>query len=184
MNAFVALLGYIGAALLLDNPRVGRLRLQLYGLLCTGALFVGCGIMYDKLASSSWLIILYFASSFAGQLGPNATTFLIPSEIFPTPVRTQCHGIAAASGKCGALLAAVAFNHINNDADMFWISGYASLIACVITFWTIPDVTTLDLHEIDRQWSLTLQGRRSEYVGDATNPKFLSYYERRKLGMY
>ncbi|KAI2507594.1 sugar transporter [Fragilaria crotonensis] len=31
LNAFVALLGYIGAAFLLDHPQVGRLRLQQYG---------------------------------------------------------------------------------------------------------------------------------------------------------
>jgi hypothetical protein len=78
LNAFVALLGYIGAAILLDHPQAGRLRLQQYGFLVTGALFVGCGFFHDKL-SSGWLILMYFASSFVGQLGPNATTFLIPS---------------------------------------------------------------------------------------------------------
>jgi hypothetical protein len=182
LNAFVALLGYIGAAFLLDHPQVGRLRLQQYGFLITGALFVACGFLYDKLASG-WLILIYVTSSFVGQLGPNATTFLIPSEIFPTEVRTQCHGIAAASGKLGALFAAVAFNYIG-DVDMFLVSGYASFAACVVTFWTIPDVTTLDLHEIDRLWSMTLDGRRAEYIGDASSPKYLSHYERTKLGAY
>jgi MFS family permease len=182
LNAFVALLGYIGAAFLLDHPQVGRLRLQQYGFLITGALFVACGFLYDKLAPG-WLILMYVTSSFVGQLGPNATTFLIPSEIFPTEVRTQCHGIAAASGKLGALFAAVAFNYIG-DIDMFLVSGYSSFAACVVTFWAIPDVTTLDLHEIDRLWSMTLDGRRSEYVGDANSPKYLSYYERTKLGTY
>mmetsp|Transcript_7006 Transcript_7006/g.11631 ORF Transcript_7006/g.11631 Transcript_7006/m.11631 type:complete len:537 (+) Transcript_7006:2-1612(+) len=78
LNAFVALLGYIGAAVLLDHPQAGRLRLQQYGFLITGALFVACGFLYDKL-SSGWLVLMYFASSFVGQLGPNATTFLIPA---------------------------------------------------------------------------------------------------------
>jgi hypothetical protein len=182
LNAFVALLGYIGAALLLDNPMIGRSKLQQYGFLVTGALFVGCGFLYDKL-SSGWLVLMYFASSFVGQLGPNATTFLIPSEIFPTEMRTQCHGVAAASGKFGALLAAVAFNYIDT-VDLFLFSGYASIAACLVTFWTIPDVTTLDLYEIDRQWWMTLEGRRAEYIGDANKAKHLSYYERTKLGTY
>jgi hypothetical protein len=78
LNAFVALLGYIGAALLLDHPQAGRFRLQQYGFLVTGALFVACGFLFDKLASG-WLITMYFMSSFVGQLGPNATTFLIPA---------------------------------------------------------------------------------------------------------
>jgi MFS family permease len=102
MNAFVGLLGYIGAALLLD--RVGRLKLQLYGFLLTGVLFVCCGMLP---LPSAWLILLYFASSLVGQLGPNATTFLTSAEIFPTEFRTACHGIAAASGKVGALIAAI-----------------------------------------------------------------------------
>lgn len=78
LNAFVALLGYIGAAFFLDHPKAGRLRLQQYGLLAIGILFVGCGCLYDKIPSG-WLVLMYFASSFIGQLGPNATTFLIPA---------------------------------------------------------------------------------------------------------
>lgn len=81
LNAFVALLGYIGAAVLIDHPQVGRLRLQQYGFLITGALFVACGFLYDKLAPG-WLVLIYFASSFVGQLGPNATTFLIPAGVY------------------------------------------------------------------------------------------------------
>jgi hypothetical protein len=109
------------------------------------------------------------------------STFLV--EIFPTEMRTLCHGVAAASGKVGALIAAIAF-HYMDGADMFLLSGYASFAACVVTFWTIPDVTTLDLYELDRQWRLTLEGRRSEYVGDANKPEYLSHYERTQRGMY
>ena len=97
-------------------------------------------------------------------------------------MRTLCHGIAAASGKVGALIAAVAFNYVR-DVDMFFLSGYASFAACVVTFWTVPDVTRLDLYELDRQWRKTLEGRRSEYIGDANKPEILSYYERSKLGL-
>ena len=50
--------------------------------------------------------VLYFLSTFFGQLGPNATTFLLPSELFPTEVRTVAHGFSAAAGKLGALFAA------------------------------------------------------------------------------
>ena len=40
----------------------------------------------------------------AGQFGPNATTWLLPGEVFPTDIRATCHGISAAVGKVGALL--------------------------------------------------------------------------------
>ena len=180
INAAAAMLGYIGAAQLIDHPMVGRLRLQQFGFLITGGLFVTCGVAYNDLSMTS-LVVCYLLSSFFGQLGPNATTFLIPAEIFPTEMRTWCHGICAASGKLGALFAAVLFHFVSN-ADLFLISGYASFLGCAITFWTLPETCGLDLYEIDKKWRLTLDGRKRDYEGDANNPNFLSYYERKKLG--
>ena len=43
-----------------------------------------------------WLALLYYLSSFWGQCGPNATTFLIPAEIVPTEARARSHAVAAA----------------------------------------------------------------------------------------
>ena len=37
-------------------------------------------------------------------VGPMFTTFVIPSELFPTELRGSCAGIAAAMGKLGALI--------------------------------------------------------------------------------
>ena len=178
LNAFVALLGYFAAAAVIDHPRVGRLRLQQYGFLITGALFIGCGFLFDRL-SPTWLTIMYLGSSFVGQCGPNATTFLIPAEIFPTEMRTMCHGISAAAGKLGALFAAIMFHRLR-DVDLFMLSGYASFAACVVTVWTIPETTTLDLYESDRKWLMILEGRKGEYDGAANKPEYLSLYERNK----
>jgi len=179
LNSAVALMGYFGAAAIIDHPMVGRCRLQQVGFLLTGLLFVGCGFLYNDL-SPTILVAMYLGSSFFGQLGPNATTFLLPAEIFPTEMRTLCHGIAAASGKVGALMAAVMFNHVK-DLDMFLLSGYASFAACAITFWTIPETSGLDLYEVDRKWRMILDGRKAEYEGEANSSKYLSYYERNKL---
>jgi MFS family permease len=181
LNATVALLGYFGAAAIVDHPKVGRLRLQQIGFLITGSLFVGCGFLFNNI-SSGWLVTMYLASSFFGQLGPNATTFLIPAEIFPTEMRTMCHGIAAASGKVGALIAAITFHHVR-DVDMFLISGYATFAACVVTYWCIPETTGLDLFELDKKWRLILDGRKHDYRGAANHPNYLSFYERKKLGL-
>ena len=178
LNAAVALLGYLGAAMLVD--KVGRRNLQQYGFLFTGSLFVSCGFLYSQLSSTT-LVTLYLGSSFFGQLGPNATTFLIPAEIFPTEMRTMCHGICAASGKLGALIAAIIFNYMDNDLDLFLISGYASFVACLVTFCTIPETLGLDLYEIDKKWRMTLEGRKGDYVGDANHPRYLSFWERSKL---
>ncbi len=83
LNAFVALLGYHAAALIVDNPAVGRLRLQQTGFVITGTLFLICGFCSDRLSSMT-LVCIYLGSSFFGQCGPNCTTFLIPAEVFPT----------------------------------------------------------------------------------------------------
>eukprot|EP00978_Attheya_sp_CCMP212_P026790 scaffold88801_cov55-Attheya_sp.AAC.5 len=152
LNALVALLGYFVAALIIDKPVVGRLRLQQWG------------------------------SSFFGQCGPNATTFLIPAEIFPTEMRTMCHGISASAGKVGALIAAILFNYVSG-VQMFLISGYASFAASFITFLAIPETSTLDLYEIDRRWRMIIDGRKMDYDGPANNPEHLSFYERSKLGL-
>jgi len=178
LNAGLALAGYFGAAVLVD--KIGRRSLQQYGLLITGSLFVSCGFLYLQLSSAA-LVVLYLGSSFFGQLGPNATTFLIPAEIFPTEMRTTAHGICAASGKVGALIAAIVFNYMDNDLDLFLLSGYASFVACLVTFCTIPETLGLDLYEIDKKWRMILEGRKADYKGDANHPKFLSYYERSKL---
>uniref|UniRef100_A0A7S4HRG1 Major facilitator superfamily (MFS) profile domain-containing protein n=1 Tax=Odontella aurita TaxID=265563 RepID=A0A7S4HRG1_9STRA len=181
LNAFVALLGYFAAAFLVDHPRFGRTGLQSYGFLIVGSLFVLCGFLRESVGSAT-LVVMYLGTSFFGQCGPNATTFLVPAEIFPTQMRSMCHGIAASAGKLGALLAAVLFNYAN-DTSLFLLSGYASFAACAITFVTIPETTFLDLYEQDRRWRMIVAGRKADYSGAADRPEFLSYYERRRLGL-
>lgn len=180
LNALVALLGYFAAAFIVDKPSVGRFKLQTYGFSITGALFVCCGFLRDSISTPS-LVILYFLSSFFGQCGPNATTFLIPAEVFPTECRTMCHGISAASGKIGALIAAMLFGYVD-EMHLFLISGYCSFAAALITFLTIPETSTLDLYEFDRKWRMILAGRKAQYAGPAIQPEYLSYIERRKHG--
>ncbi|KAL4191359.1 hypothetical protein AMTRI_Chr07g80140 [Amborella trichopoda] len=43
------------------------------------------------------------------NFGPNATTFVVPAEIFSARLRSTCHGISAASGKAGAIVGAFGF---------------------------------------------------------------------------
>mmetsp|Transcript_27975 Transcript_27975/g.43479 ORF Transcript_27975/g.43479 Transcript_27975/m.43479 type:complete len:558 (+) Transcript_27975:302-1975(+) len=179
LNALVALLGYFAAAFIIDRPNVGRFRMQQWGFALVGVLFVACG-MLSEVVPNWCLMFLYFASSFFGQCGPNATTFLIPAEIFPTEVRTMCHGIAASAGKIGALIAAIAFNYVT-DASMFLICGYSCFLAFLVTTLTIPETTTLDLFEVDVKWHMIISGKKGLYDGPANLPEYSSYYERKKL---
>jgi PHS family inorganic phosphate transporter-like MFS transporter len=52
---------------------------------------------------------LYNVAFFFANAGPNTTTFVAPAELFPARLRCTCHGIAAASGRAGAVLGAFGF---------------------------------------------------------------------------
>ncbi|KAF0892432.1 hypothetical protein E2562_015494 [Oryza meyeriana var. granulata] len=51
-----------------------------------------------------YAFVLFFAN-----FGPNSTTFILPTEIFPTCLRSTCHGISGAGGKIGAIIVGVVF---------------------------------------------------------------------------
>jgi PHS family inorganic phosphate transporter-like MFS transporter len=57
---------------------------------------------------------LYCLANFFQNFGPNVTTFVIPGEVFPTRYRSTAHGISAASGKLGAVVAQVGFARMQN----------------------------------------------------------------------
>ena len=48
------------------------------------------------------------------NFGANATTFIIPAEVFPSRVRGFAHGFSAATGKLGAILSALLFNYLSS----------------------------------------------------------------------
>lgn len=83
LNSGVALIGYWLAAAVVDNPKIGRLRLQLLGFAADAILFYIAAAVYPSLTSKKGLPtfqFIYFFSSFWGQFGPNCTTFLLAGE--------------------------------------------------------------------------------------------------------
>lgn len=54
-------------------------------------------------------MVLYCLANFFQNCGPNTTTFIIPGEVFPTRYRSTAHGISAAFGKLGAVIALILF---------------------------------------------------------------------------
>jgi PHS family inorganic phosphate transporter-like MFS transporter len=49
-------------------------------------------------------IAFYALALLVFNLGPNTITFMLPAELFSTKYRGTCYGIAAASGKLGAII--------------------------------------------------------------------------------
>ncbi len=103
------LVGICFAVLLAD--KLGRIRLQVFG-------FIGCavGLFLASLSvdfSGALKITMIFAGfmlfNFMTNLGPNAQTYLLAGEVFPTAVRGKGAGFAAAFAKIGAVATAFLF---------------------------------------------------------------------------
>lgn len=64
------------------------------------------GFGYHKIGEKG-ILACYVLAQFFFNFGPNATTFIVPGECFPTRYRSTSHGFSAASGKVGAIIAQV-----------------------------------------------------------------------------
>jgi len=98
--AFLA--GMVAAIALVD--RWGRIPLQIIG-------FLGCaaGLLLAARADlRAQLVVGLLLVQFMTNLGPNAQTYLLAGELFPTALRGRGAGLAAAVGKLGAIAAALA----------------------------------------------------------------------------
>ncbi len=175
------------AAFLIDNKLYGRKKMQMVGFLMDFILFLVPAFnfkYYKTPAHIGAFQAMYFLSSFFNQFGPNAVTFLVAAEVFPTPIRATAHGFSAAVGKLGALTAAVMYNYISTQ-QKFYIVPWFGLMGMLVTWLFLPDTTGLDLKEQERRWHHIRAGREQDYHGVAVHPKHLSLWERmRGVGKY
>jgi MFS family permease len=131
------IVGIIFAVLLAD--RVGRIRLQVFG-------FVGCAAGLALAATSAYAdetsrMALIFAGfmlfNLMTNIGPNAQTYLLAGEVFPTRLRGTGAGFAAAVGKVGAITTAFLFPillaDIGTQALLMILVG-TSLLGAVVTW--------------------------------------------------
>ena len=179
VNIGVELCGYYLASFMIDHKLYGRKWMQIIGFFACFITFIIPAANYTYYAAGPGIHsfqAMYFISSFFGQFGPNAVTFLVAAEVYPTPVRASAHGFSAACGKMGALLAAVLFNYIG-DHTKYWVVPWFGLIGALVTWLFLPDTTGLDLKEQERRWAFIRAGRQSEYHGIAIHPQHLSFYE-------
>lgn len=157
-NVIIALAGslpgYVVTILLVD--RWGRKKIQFIGFAMLVVCFTILAAAYDKLVSNAkWAFVLVYAvAQFFFNFGPNATTFIIPAECFPTRVRSTCHGISAASGKLGAILAAQCFSLLANIGgpnawlpNLMWIFTGCMLLGLLLTF-LVPETMGKSLEEL------------------------------------
>ncbi|TPX08800.1 uncharacterized protein E0L32_009740 [Thyridium curvatum] len=179
-NVLVSLVGYYLASFLIDHKLYGRKMMQQVGFGMCFIMFVIPAFKYEYYTSPAGIHgfqTMYFLSSFFNQFGPNAVTFLVAGEVFPTAVRASAHGFSACIGKAGALLASILYNYIDTQTR-FYVVPWFGLAGMLLTLIFLPDTTGLDLKEQERRWQYIREGRAEEYHGIAVHPQHLSLWER------
>jgi len=145
-------IGIIAAMLMAD--RFGRIRLQIIG-------FFGCALGLAIAAASTMvsggmeialIFIGFMTFNFMTNMGPNAQTYLIAGEVFPTAVRGKGAGFAASFAKIGAVMTAFLFPillvGIGTQALLIGLV-ITSLIGAAVTFWFRIETAGKNLEELD-----------------------------------
>ncbi|KAG2713603.1 hypothetical protein I3760_04G184600 [Carya illinoinensis] len=110
--------GYWFTVALID--KIGRFAIQLMGFFFMTVFMFALAIPYNHWTHKDnriGFVVIYSLTFFFANFGPNATTFVVPAEIFPARLRSTCHGISAASGKLGAIVGAFGFLYLAQNKD-------------------------------------------------------------------
>jgi MFS transporter, PHS family, inorganic phosphate transporter len=118
--------GYLLAIARLD--KIGHRRLQLLGFAMMGACFLVIAAIPGMTTMVAPFLLVYGVSYFFTEFGPNMTTFVMPSELYPVTMRATGHGISAGVGKLGAFIGVFLFPLLN---DWFGLRGTLLLTAGV-----------------------------------------------------
>ena len=145
------IVGIAFAVVLAD--RLGRIRLQIGG-------FLGCavGLLLASLSTDfpDLKIFLIFAGfmlfNFMTNIGPNAQTYLLAGEVFPTAIRGSGAGFAAAFAKIGAVATAFLFPVLLVAVGTRWLLYgliMTSLLGAIVTWLTRIETTGVNLDTLD-----------------------------------
>jgi MFS transporter, PHS family, inorganic phosphate transporter len=108
---------------------IGRKPIQIGGFAILTVLFSIIGFGFKKIPTNG-LFALYCLCNFFQNFGPNTTTFIVPGEVFPTRYRSTCHGISAASGKVGAIIAQALIGPLRNRGGTnAWLNHVMEIFA-------------------------------------------------------
>ncbi|XP_055813168.1 low affinity inorganic phosphate transporter 1-like [Solanum dulcamara] len=159
--------GYWFTVFLID--RIGRFTIQLIGFTMMTVFMFALAIPYHHWTLPGHhigFVVLYSLTFFFANFGPNATTFVVPAEIFPARLRSTCHGISAASGKLGAMVGAFGFLYLAQPEDKakadagypagigvrnsLIVLGVVNLLGAFFTF-LVPESKGKSLEEMSRE---------------------------------
>ncbi len=140
--------GYILACLYMD--RIGHRQLQLIGFPAMGAMFLMIALIPGVTTVTAPFLLLFGASYFFAEFGPNTTTFVLAAECYPTSVRTTGHGLSAGIAKLGAFVGVYLFPEITKAVGLAGALEFAAGMAAAGTLLTLllPETSQRSLEEI------------------------------------
>jgi MFS transporter, PHS family, inorganic phosphate transporter len=150
--------GYAVAALMMD--RMGRKAIQIVGFGMMAISFAAMALIpgLDKMV---WpFVTIYGISFFFTEFGPNATTFVYPSEIFPVRVRTTGHGVAAAMGKIGGFVGVFTFPYFMHWHGLMAAESAAAIVSvlgAIVTWFLLPETKGKSLEELSNEPSTPVE---------------------------
>ncbi|RMD42613.1 hypothetical protein DV735_g2506, partial [Chaetothyriales sp. CBS 134920] len=177
--------------MILFASRVNRVTLQKVGFCVLAIIFVILGSIFIALPISGGpgIIAMYIIAQTAFNFGPNATTYIISAEAFPTRFRSSCHGISAGAGKLGSILVQIfsAYYKFGSSSTshhsskrygtIIIVFAVVMLVGAVITHFMIPDMqekrekgsgwTTVGRNKTLEELALGRMGARSQSIARA-----------------
>jgi MFS transporter, putative metabolite transport protein len=151
MITTLLIIGIAFAVMLAD--RLGRIRLQIIGFIgCAVGLFIASlSVDFTGSLKITLIFIGFMLFDFMTNLGPNAQTYLLAGEVFPTAIRGAGAGFAAAFAKIGAVATAFLFP-ILLDAigTRFLLYGLiiTSLLGALVTWFFRIETAGVNLDQI------------------------------------
>jgi MFS family permease len=148
------IVGIAFAIFLVD--KVGRIRLQIFGFLgcAAGLLLASFSVYADGPAKLVFIFSGFMLFNFMTNLGPNAMTYLLAGEVFPTHIRGVGAGFAASVGKLGAVMTSFLFPILLKDlgtATLLYILVVASLLGAVVTWRLGIETKGINLETIGQE---------------------------------
>ena len=140
--------GYIAAVLTMDQ--IGHRRLQFIGFGVMAGAFLTLAAFEHLTTMVAPFLAIFGLSYFFVEFGPNMTTFVLPSEVFPVSVRTTGHGIAAGVGKLGAFVGVFVVPQLQKHyglRGMLTIAGVAAVLGFALTK-VLPEPARRTLEEM------------------------------------
>jgi MFS transporter, putative metabolite transport protein len=145
------IVGIVAAVLWTD--RLGRIPLQIVGFVgCAIGLFVATqAVYYHGTTKMVPIFIGFMLFNFMTNLGPNAQTYLIAGEVFPTAIRAVGAGFAASFAKIGACTTAFLFPILLTDigtAKLLYLLVGTSFLGAAVTWLFRIETAGVNLEEV------------------------------------